>query len=151
VGAGSCFRVRIPLNTGLQVSTAPPAAPRSEETRGRILVIDDDPGMVRAYRRMLRHHDATVVSSGAEGLKLLAENEDFELILCDLMMPEIDGVQVYAEVMASAPHLAARLVFCTGGAFTTRTRQFLEAIENAVVEKPLSHADVWELLHRARS
>lgn len=100
---------------------------------------------------MLRHHDATVVSSGAEGLELLAESEGFELILCDLMMPEIDGVQVYAEVMASAPHLAERIVFCTGGAFTTRARQFLEAVENEVVEKPLSHADVWELLHRARS
>ncbi|MFK8003744.1 MAG: ATP-binding protein [Polyangiales bacterium] len=151
LGEGSCFRVHIPLDNGLRV-TIPPPAPVTEDTApGRILVIDDDPGMVRAYRRMLRRHDATVVSSGAEALALLEQREDFELVLCDLMMPEVDGLEVYASLMASAPHVAERLVFCTGGAFTTRARKFLEAIENEVVEKPLSHADVGRLLRNVRA
>ena len=89
--------------------------------------------------------------AGADALALLSKKDNFELILCDLMMPEIDGPQVYASLMASAPHIAQRIVFCTGGAFTTRTRAFLEAIENEIVEKPLSHDDVSRLLRRART
>lgn len=151
VGTGSSFRVHIPLNNGLRVSIPPPPPPNDDIAPGRILVIDDDPGMVRAYRRMLRRHDTTVVSSGAAALALLGERDDFELILCDLMMPEVDGLQVYASLMSSAPSVAERIVFCTGGAFTTRARKFLEAVENEVVEKPLSHEDVGRLLRGARA
>lgn len=150
LGEGSCFRVYIPLDNGLRV--IPRRSGVEEVTApGRILVIDDDPGMVRAYRRMLRHHDATVVSSGAEALALLEVRDDFELVLCDLMMPEVDGLEVYTSLMTSAPHVAKRVVFCTGGAFTTRARKFVEAVENEVVEKPLSHADVGRLLRAVRS
>ncbi len=149
-GTGSKFRVRLPLVNGLIASATATATPTPEALiPRRILVIDDDPGMVRAYRRMLRAHDTTVVSCGAEALALLARDGDYDLILCDLMMPEVDGPQVHDTLMARAPHLAERIVFCTGGAFTNRARDFVAHIDNEVIEKPLSREDLSRLLRQA--
>ena len=147
LGVGTTFEVRIPLDTGL--SPTPRSPPRRSEggrDRRRILIIDDDMAMVRAYRRLLRRQDATVVSSGAEALAILRDDETFDVILCDLMMPELDGPQVFDVICERAPHLRERVVFCTGGAFSPRTREFVERVDNEVLEKPLSPADFARLL-----
>lgn len=146
-GHGSRFEVRLPLDTGLTVSNETPSVlPPPPSHRSRILVVDDDPGMVRAYRRMLRDYPTTVASSGKETLSLLADDEDYDLILCDLMMPDVDGPQVYEALMERTPHLARRIVFCTGGVFTPRVREFLDGIENEVIDKPLTREDLARLL-----
>jgi len=111
-----------------------------------MLVIDDDMGMVRAYRRLLGGR-ATVVSSGREALERLArEPRAYDLILCDLMMPDVDGVEVYLRLRASAPHLAKSMVFCTGAAFTARAQAFLAEIDNVVLDKPVDCEILFSLL-----
>ncbi|MFK7992372.1 MAG: ATP-binding protein [Sandaracinaceae bacterium] len=140
VGEGTRFDVRLPLDTGMtpRPGSTPPVLPAGK----RILVIDDDPGMVRAYRRMLRNRAAVVVESGGEALALLEEDPEFDVIVCDLMMPDVDGPAVHRALAERAPHLAARMVFCTGGAFTPRMRAFVAAIDNEVLDKPLRPADL---------
>ncbi|MDP9150791.1 MAG: response regulator, partial [Myxococcota bacterium] len=67
----------------------------------------------------------------------------------DLMMPVMTGMDLYAEVVRSAPELAGRIVFMTGGAFTPRARAFLESVVNQWVEKPLDMGKLRSLIARA--
>lgn len=147
LGEGSRFEVRLPRETGITPRAAPiPVTPQSSGAGKRILVIDDDPGMVRAYRRMLRHHHATVVSSGTEALAILADDDGFDVILCDLMMPVLDGPTFYTQLSERAPHLIERIVFCTGGIFTDRVRRFVASVENDVLDKPITRETMDRLL-----
>jgi CheY-like chemotaxis protein len=147
LGVGTTFRVRLPLDTGLTLTEdARNRAASRQGQRQRILVIDDDPGMVRAYRRLLRNHDATVTASGVEALAILDDDESFDVILCDLMMPELDGPQIFDVLSERSPHLVERIVFCTGGAFSARARAFIDRIDNEVIEKPIRPADFIRIL-----
>ena len=87
-------------------------------------------------------------SSGREALELLEHDERFDAILCDLMMPGMTGVELYEWLEARLPELAARTVFMTGAAYTARTRDFLERIENACLSKPFRVRDVEQVLDR---
>jgi CheY-like chemotaxis protein len=87
-------------------------------------------------RRTLRDDLVTVVGSGREAIELLARNPAFDLIFCDLMMPEKTGMDVHEWLEAHHPALAARMVFMTGGMFTPRAHEFLARVENHRIEKP---------------
>ncbi|HME90910.1 MAG TPA: response regulator [Myxococcaceae bacterium] len=117
-------------------STARAPAPR-EVRRGRILVIDDEPIVGAAVRRTLcKEHDVTVVGSGREALDLIASGQRFDLLLSDVMMPNMSGMELFAELAQREPEASRRMVFFTGGAFTERTIRFLEAVPNERLEKP---------------
>ena len=79
-----------------------------------------------------------------------AAGERFDVILCDLMMPEMTGMDLYAELGKLAGDQADRLVFVTGGAFTPRAREFLERVPNARVEKPIDFQNLRLLLRNLR-
>ena len=152
LGEGSRFEVRLAVDTGLRPAAAPrPKTPPPPARRRRVLVVDDDPGMVRAYRRLLRHHDATVLDSGLDALEVLATDPAYDVILCDLMMPDFDGVAFYERLKAAHPEMVSRVVFCTGGAFTTRSRSFLARVPNTVLDKPVDAAKLRVLLGDAES
>jgi len=72
--------------------------------------------------------------------------ERFDVILCDLMMPELTGMDLHAELEKLAPDQAARMVFVSGGAFTPRARDFLDRVPNARVEKPIDFQNLRVLL-----
>ena len=138
---GNRFELRLPAVVA--AAPEPPARepPRASVTpgrRGRVLVIDDDIAVLRAYRRMLApRHDVVLATGGANGLSALAEDDDFDVILCDVMMPEMDGPMVYEALMQRFPELARRVVFCSGGAFTPRAKEFLGSVDNAFLSKPI--------------
>jgi two-component system, cell cycle sensor histidine kinase and response regulator CckA len=138
---GSVFEELLPAETGLAVNRRPP--PSSETPgpakRARVLVIDDEEILLKAYRRMLsRHHDVVVARGGANALELLEADINFDVVLCDLMMPEVDGKQVYELLSARSPSLAARVVFCSGGAFSSRLADFVAALPNVTLDKPFT-------------
>ncbi len=116
--------------------------------RKRILVVDDEPLVLRGYRRMLRQHEVIVAPGGREGLEKVRDEAGLDLIICDLMMPDVDGVAVHEEVSARHPGLARKFAFCSGGALTPRTKAYLEKRKVVVLEKPLTVAAVTELLQR---
>ena len=104
--------------------------------RARILVVDDEPIVGAAIRRTLhREHDVTVANGGREALELISKAE-FDLILADVLMPEISGIDLYELLKQSNPSTSDRMVFITGGAFTTMARQFLESVPDRTLEKP---------------
>jgi CheY-like chemotaxis protein len=94
----------------------------------RILVVDDDLNVARAMCRRLRGHDVHVASSGVDAVALCL-HADFDLILCDVMMPNLSGPGVHQRLSALRPDLVPRIVFVTGGIFTAEVTSFLEQVE----------------------
>jgi DNA-binding NtrC family response regulator len=106
-------------------------------TGGRLLVIDDEPAIGGAIRAALRaEHEVVVVQRAADGFARLAAGEYFDLVLCDLMMPDIGGTEVYATIAERWPELLGRLIFMTGGAFTAATADFIERGVVPMIPKP---------------
>jgi len=110
-----------------------PVAPR----RGRVLVVDDEPAVGRTIHRMLSdRHDVVVLTGGAQALLMLEGDADFDVILCDVSMPGVTGMEVYSRATASRPELVDRFVFMTGGSFTAVTKSFLETVDRRYIDKP---------------
>lgn len=117
-------------------STIPALAPRPRERPRRILVIDDDRAVAVAIACELAEHDVVVAESGCEALEILRKDAQFDLVLCDLMMPGVSGIDVYESIRRVEPHLQHRVVLTTGGAFTPQARAFLTSTDVPVLEKP---------------
>jgi CheY-like chemotaxis protein len=145
VGRGSTFSVFLPVASG---EPMPEAAARPEQSgRARILVVDDEPLVCKALQRILSPpHDVRVRESGREALQDLESDGGWDLVLCDLMMPDVTGMELYRRLAAQAPALARRFVFLTGGAFTDSAREFLQEVPNERVEKPFDPAALRELI-----
>src|SRR4051812_30285187 len=95
--------------------------------RARVLVVDDEPKLGNVVARTLApEHDVLVLTSAQEALARITVGERFDLILCDLFMPHVDGVEFYERVQLVAPELVERIVIMTGGAFSERTVAFLD-------------------------
>jgi PAS domain S-box-containing protein len=147
-GRGSTFRVTLPPVAleapGLSVVRA---APDAEAPGGRMLIVDDEPMILGALRRSFAaDYQVTCVADGRRAMDRLRAGERYDVILCDLMMPELTGMDLFAELTKLAPQQAERVVFVTGGAFTPRAREFLEKIPNARVEKPIDFQNLRLLL-----
>ena len=104
-----------------------------------ILVVDDEPSLINSLRRVLRQVGTfSAASSGRMALEQIKEGQQPDLILCDLMMSDLSGVDLYEALQESHPDLAEKMIFITGGAFTERTRRFSEEHSERVLEKPIS-------------
>ena len=105
--------------------------------RPKVLIVDDEPRLGRSLAIVLGDDDEPIVVESAEGaMKVLAEDPAIEVILCDLMMPGASGMDLHAWVKERHPRLASRMIFMTGGAFTSTSRQFLDATRNRSIDKP---------------
>jgi PAS domain S-box-containing protein len=146
-GRGSTFRVLLPA-----AQPGPPAGPREAappSRRGRVLVVDDEPFVLRTLDRILSPlHEVALASSAAEALARIADGVQFDAVLCDLMMPGMNGMEFYRELQRRSPELASRVVFVTGGALVDQVRSFLEAAGAPVVEKPFAPAQILEAIER---
>jgi CheY-like chemotaxis protein len=107
--------------------------------RARVLVVDDEPYVGRTMRRILgESHDVEVVDSASAALDRLAEQPAPDVILCDLMMPGMTGMDLHAALQQRDRAMAGRMVFVTGGALHEGARAFIEAVGNPVLEKPFA-------------
>jgi len=108
-------------------------------SRQRVLVIDDDVMFGRVVARMLApEHDVVTLTSGREALTRIATGERFALILCDVMMPQVTGIDVYKRIGVVAPELVDRIVFVSGGGFTAEAHAFLMQPHLHQIEKPFA-------------
>jgi PAS domain S-box-containing protein len=150
VGRGSMFRIVLPAVAPSSVTVLPPVVQELSpgvSRRGRILIVDDEPLVSQAIRRALqREHEVMALTSAREAHARLTRGEQFDLILCDIMMPEMSGIDLHEALARVSPTLAGRMVFLTGGAFTPRAREFLSNIKNPCVEKPFLPRDLQELV-----
>jgi signal transduction histidine kinase len=148
LGKGSTFRISLRPARGPEAEVTA-EAPRGEAAgrAGRVLVIDDEPMIAKAVQRTLGEHEVVSTTSAGEGLDRIAGGERFDVILCDLMMPQMTGMELYAELSRQAPDQASRMIFLTGGAFTSRARAFLDETPNQRIEKPFDTAHLRALVN----
>ncbi len=145
-GKGSTFRLVLPGASGgptMRQTSAPPPSkpPKAGPARGRVLVVDDEPMMVRAIQRLLEgEHEVFSTTDPVDAVAQVRAGGRFDAILCDLMMPAMSGMDVFEAIRQIAPDQARRIVFVTGGAFTPRVQEFLDSVDNARIEKPIERA-----------
>jgi CheY-like chemotaxis protein len=97
-----------------------------EDQRNRILVIDDEVHLRNMVRRALEpEHLVFGVGLAGEALSVILAGDRFDLILCDLMLPQVTGMDFHEHVGAVAPELLERILFTTGGAYTAEAQAFL--------------------------
>jgi CheY-like chemotaxis protein len=154
---GTTVRVTLPAHQGGGASLRPTEHARvravvsasASPRRPRILVVDDEPAIGRALARLLTpEHEVEVEVDARLALKRLAEGDHFDAILCDLMMPAMSGMDLYDQLGTLDGSLRDRVVFLTGGAFTTRSEAFLRDVPNPCLSKPFSQAAVVEAVQR---
>jgi CheY-like chemotaxis protein len=115
----------------------------------RVLVVDDEPLLLKTFQRLLgREHAVTVSNTATEALERIAGGERFDVIVCDLMMPRVSGMDFYESLQNVDANLAARTVFVTGGAFTHETREFLRRVPIERIEKPWNADELRTLVRR---
>ena len=141
-GKGTSFEVRLPITLAAFQGSGNTPVPRAK--RLRILVVDDEPAILRSIERMLsRHHELTLARSGGEALAHLQANLSYDLMLCDLMMPEISGMDLWEHL---TPAQRRRCVFMTGGTFTERASRFMAEAQPPLLEKPFTSLSLEALL-----
>ena len=141
------FETQLGKGTMFQVVLHPPVGTRRQQgadkpvvragRRGRVLLVDDEQMVLNAMKRTLStEHEVKGFNRAAAALEWLAQGEPWDLILCDLMMPEMTGWEFHAELVKRWPERAGDVVFVTGGAFTSGARDFLGRVANPRLEKP---------------
>ncbi|MEO7731913.1 MAG: response regulator [Kofleriaceae bacterium] len=116
--------------------------------RGRILAVDDEPMVLTTVARVLRDHEVVCVDDARAGLAMLERGDAFDLVLSDVMMPSMTGVELYERLLVTHPEIAQRVVFLTGGALTGRLRDFLAAVPNVLLHKPIGAEELREVVQR---
>jgi len=104
----------------------------------RILVIDDNTLVTRVLQRALMDHDVMIRNDGRLALEELHAAAHFDLILCDLMMPNVTGFNLFEHVRTTCPHLLSSFVFITGGAFTQGAQEFVQSTSALILHKPIN-------------
>ena len=124
--------------------TFPP--PSNRPHAARILIVDDEPAILRALTRVLSGYQVTRALSGREAITHIEHSGPFDVVFCDVMMPEVSGVDVFQQAKEVCPGQEERIVFITGGAFTEEASHFLESIPNHKLGKPFDGAEVRALV-----
>ena len=158
-GSGSEFRVTLDIADANTLEAAeserrsfppgPASVPPPALARGRVLVIDDDRAMANAIGLVLADdHEVEVCTSARRALASVSAGTRFDAIVCDVMMPEMSGIDFHSELASQQPELAAQIIFLTGGAFTLCAREFLDRISNPRLDKPFDSERLRGLVNR---
>ncbi|GAC1343826.1 MAG: hypothetical protein NVSMB23_18060 [Myxococcales bacterium] len=154
-GSGTTFRVWLPAAKPAKAAEASPAPPQQPPQaalaagprRARVLVVDDDARITSVLSRVLGDaHDVVALNNAGDALLRLAAGERYDAIFCDLMMPEMTGMDLFEELRGYGLGLEHDLVFITGGAFTDRAQEFLARVGNVRLEKPFDLGRVRQLV-----
>jgi len=112
-----------------------------------LMVVDDEPQIGNTLRLLLQPEcDVSPMTSARAALARLASGDRFDVILCDLMMPEMSGMEFHEKLFRIAPDQAAAIVFMTGGVYTAASREFLDHTTNRCIEKPFDMAQLRALI-----
>lgn len=124
--------------------TFPP--PSNREHSARILIVDDEPAILRALSRVLSGYQVTRALSGREAVNYIEHQGPYDVVFCDVMMPELSGIDVYERARQVCPGQEDRIVFITGGAFTEHAAKFIDSIDNPKLGKPFDAGEVRALV-----
>jgi signal transduction histidine kinase len=152
LGRGAAFKIVLPTahaeedgpsQTQPQKSIAPAAI-----VEQRILVLDDEPLIGDLLAGALDGHQVDLTTEGNEALQRIADGS-YDLVLCDLRMPRMSGIEFYAELKRRRPDLASCFVLMTGAAIDEELQQFLAANAVPVLRKPFEMSELHQCVARS--
>lgn len=137
-GAGTTFHVSLPIAHHLATSAPPSKAEPVDlaAAAARVLVVDDEEMIHAILRRALKAHRVEALSSARDALAQIRAGAQFDAILCDLMMPDMSGIEFHNVLRREYPDQARAVIFLTGGAFNKETATFLDSVPNVQLPKP---------------
>jgi PAS domain S-box-containing protein len=150
-GAGTVFRIMLPgVEAAVPTTVAPTVmAPPAIEPRGRLLFVDDEQDMCDVMQDALApYHNVVTTTHAGQALELLATGQRFDVILCDMRMPEMTGIGFHTRLGTSNPAQASRVVLMSGG-FTRRPGDCPIALPRPLLEKPFAIEQVLSLMREA--
>lgn len=146
---GARFEAIIPKfkgDTSPRSSSLLPRSRRTSQDGLRVLVVDDDVGIRASYERVLRLHFEVQTAGSSEQAMALIDQRRYDVILCDVIMPGVDGVGFAQQLRERHPEQAEVLLFCTGGVLEAEQERFLSGWSNGYLRKPLSANELTECL-----
>jgi PAS domain S-box-containing protein len=142
-GHGCTLRVLLPAAQTL------PGLPLVKPGRTRVMIVDDEPHLANTLRMLLEdRHDVVATTQSEQAVRILIEGAPIDVVLCDVMMPDPNGMEVFRRVTERRPELRSRFIFMTGGTYTVATEKFLEATSAPTVQKPFDATSVEKLIAR---
>ncbi len=129
MGVGTTIKISLPRAGGETTAT-------DARERPCILLVDDEPRILDMLARFLRGNELVFADNGRAALQKIDESPDLDLILCDVMMPDVCGPDVYQYAKERYPGLESRIVFVTGGALSGEIDTFLKSVSNPIIHKP---------------
>jgi two-component system NtrC family sensor kinase len=153
-GWGSIFRLVLPAFAPKSDTPAAADGTGREKTGGqglrrKVLLIDDEPAVGTAVRRLLRdYHEVEALQDAREALKRIISGTTYDAIVCDVMMPEMTGVQFFMELERSAPELARRTGLMSGGVFSPQAIEFIESRSIELLHKPFERESLRKFVER---
>jgi CheY-like chemotaxis protein len=160
-GCGSRFVVRLPcvnfedspVTSRMPPSPSQPAVRSSAQesvARPRVWIVDDEIVLAGAIGRLLQSkYEVTVTNGPHDVLLRLATGETFDVMVCDVMMPEMTGVELADRIETHWPQLAPRIVFMSGGALSPSLSTVATADDRLFIAKPFLSSELHEIVARA--
>ncbi len=156
-GVGSTFTVTLPIAASDLPLEGPRMTSRSTAEQSivtmpkKVLIIDDDTLVAKSLARVIQRYTAQISIAGSahEGMAMLAADGPYDVVFCDLLMPEMTGMDLYRHVRQESPETASRFVFVTG-AITDEAQAFLDSVPNACLTKPFDMDRLRDMLLKSR-
>jgi CheY-like chemotaxis protein len=135
-----------------RAAAAPPAAdpdPSPKLDRSSAWVVDDEPLVAQVISRFLRSEYEVLVADGPRDvLRRLAAGERFDVLVCDVMMPDMSGVELGMLIERDWPELASRIVFVSGGVLSKEMSDFIHEPHRTFLDKPFDARALGATIHR---
>jgi C4-dicarboxylate-specific signal transduction histidine kinase len=147
---GTTFRVALPSSAPAEDTSKRSETPAQLVGGARILVVDDERPILTSLQKALSEHSLTLASGVSEALKILGDGESFDLILCDLNMPERNGEELFHSLLERRPEYQNKFIFMSGGGFTPREKFFVAYLEANSIEKPFDIEQLRQKITNAR-
>ncbi len=150
LGIGTTFSVVLPPAIELPLAEARHVSSIPAAPRGRVMIVDDDEAVLKSLARVLGgQHDVVAVSDPREACRMLVdEGDSFDVVLCDMAMPHLNGMELYSRIASTAPGLADRFVFISGGSSNEQIQVFLAEVPNERMEKPVGNQNLRAVVRR---
>jgi signal transduction histidine kinase/CheY-like chemotaxis protein len=155
-GVGATFIALIPLPDKQAIRDAylyssPSISITAITERATIMVVDDDERVLRAYSRVLRNgYDVILASDGQEAIDLLSSGSRPDVLISDLLLPEVDGVELFQWLESQRPTLARATIFVSAATTVPHYAEFCQKLSNPILEKPVSKERLLSAIEQAR-
>lgn len=138
---GTTFKLTLPA-LPVEPTTNIEVKAHAGTLRGKtVLVIDDEDAICATIKRLLADNNVLTARSGDEGLEIIRA-EPVDIILCDVIMPNVDGITVYETVRENYPELSRRFAFMTGSLFTPNIEEFFSRVDAPCLTKPFDRSQL---------